>query len=173
MVATMGSAALLLLVAATALNIYKPKGMTRYGRRKQHEERRRSKFDPLPSRAAPRSEVGPGSGLQPEHANDTDSGMTPHSCGPRWVWFVSLHRHEPPRHDALTQCRELPEGPHRQRQQLWLTCSLRCKRRRRECCRRAVVGDGVLRLLPGFGSSGCRVLRASRESRTHVVTFGR
>jgi hypothetical protein len=31
--------ALLLLIAATALSVYKPKGMTSYGRRKQHEER--------------------------------------------------------------------------------------------------------------------------------------
>jgi hypothetical protein len=32
-------AALLLLLVATALAVYKPPGMTRYGRRKQHEER--------------------------------------------------------------------------------------------------------------------------------------
>jgi hypothetical protein len=32
-------AAVLLLVAATALSVYKPKGMTSYGRRKRHEER--------------------------------------------------------------------------------------------------------------------------------------
>lgn len=33
------SAALLLLLVATALSVYKPAGMTRYGRRKQHEQR--------------------------------------------------------------------------------------------------------------------------------------
>jgi hypothetical protein len=33
------SAALLVLLAATTLAIYKPRGMTRYGRRKQHEQR--------------------------------------------------------------------------------------------------------------------------------------
>jgi hypothetical protein len=32
-------AALVLLLVATALAIYKPRGMTRYGRRKQHEQR--------------------------------------------------------------------------------------------------------------------------------------
>jgi SNF family Na+-dependent transporter len=32
-------AALLLLLAATTLAVYKPRGMTRYGQRKQHEER--------------------------------------------------------------------------------------------------------------------------------------
>jgi hypothetical protein len=31
--------ALLLLLAATTLAVYKPRGMTRYGRRKQHEQR--------------------------------------------------------------------------------------------------------------------------------------
>jgi len=33
------AAALLLLLVATALAVYKPRGMTRYGRRKQHERR--------------------------------------------------------------------------------------------------------------------------------------
>jgi len=32
-------AALLLLLVATTLAVYKPRGMTRYGQRKQHEER--------------------------------------------------------------------------------------------------------------------------------------
>jgi hypothetical protein len=32
-------AALLLLLAATTLAVYKPQGMTRYGQRKQHEQR--------------------------------------------------------------------------------------------------------------------------------------
>jgi hypothetical protein len=34
------SAALLLLLVATALSIYKPAGLTRYGQRRQHEQRR-------------------------------------------------------------------------------------------------------------------------------------
>lgn len=33
-------AALLVLLVATTLSVYKPRGMTRYGRRKQHEQRR-------------------------------------------------------------------------------------------------------------------------------------
>jgi hypothetical protein len=33
------AAALLLLLAATTLAVYKPRGITRYGRRKQHEQR--------------------------------------------------------------------------------------------------------------------------------------
>jgi hypothetical protein len=32
--------ALLLLLVATTLAVYKPRGMTRYGQRKQHERRR-------------------------------------------------------------------------------------------------------------------------------------
>jgi len=35
------SAAMLLLVVATALSVYKPRGVTPYGWRKQHEERKR------------------------------------------------------------------------------------------------------------------------------------
>jgi hypothetical protein len=35
------SSALLLLIVATTLAVYKPRGMTRYGQRKQHEERTR------------------------------------------------------------------------------------------------------------------------------------
>ena len=34
-----GALALLLLVVATTLAVYKPRGLTRYGRRKQHEQR--------------------------------------------------------------------------------------------------------------------------------------
>jgi hypothetical protein len=32
-------AALLVVLVATVLTVYKPRGMTRYGRRKQHEQR--------------------------------------------------------------------------------------------------------------------------------------
>lgn len=35
-------AALLVLLVATTLSVYKPRGVTRYGRRKQHEQRARS-----------------------------------------------------------------------------------------------------------------------------------
>ncbi|GCE07494.1 DUF2269 domain-containing protein [Dictyobacter aurantiacus] len=37
-----GSAAILVLIVATVLSVYKPRGMTRYGWRKQHEERKSS-----------------------------------------------------------------------------------------------------------------------------------
>ena len=36
--------ALLLLLVATTLSVYKPRGMTRYGQRKQQEERRNKEF---------------------------------------------------------------------------------------------------------------------------------
>lgn len=39
-------AAVLLLVVATALSVYKPRGVTPYGWRKQHEERRRRESRP-------------------------------------------------------------------------------------------------------------------------------
>jgi membrane protein implicated in regulation of membrane protease activity len=38
-------AALLVLLVATVLAVYKPRGMTRYGRRKQQEERRRKQYE--------------------------------------------------------------------------------------------------------------------------------
>jgi hypothetical protein len=37
--------ALLALLVATVLAVYKPRGMTRYGRRKQQEERRRKQYE--------------------------------------------------------------------------------------------------------------------------------
>jgi len=37
--ATIAGAALLVLLIATILAVYKPRGMTRYGRRKLHEQR--------------------------------------------------------------------------------------------------------------------------------------
>jgi hypothetical protein len=48
--------ALLLLVAATVLSVYKPKGMTSYGRRKQREERAASRS---PIRRQPRTQLQP------------------------------------------------------------------------------------------------------------------
>jgi hypothetical protein len=41
------SIGLLLLLTATALSVYKPRGMTRYGQRRQHEQRKRSEH-PVP-----------------------------------------------------------------------------------------------------------------------------
>lgn len=42
---------LLVLLVITGLNVYKPRGMTRYGWRKQHEQRTLSQADPALSRA--------------------------------------------------------------------------------------------------------------------------
>jgi hypothetical protein len=36
---TASSAALVMLIVLTVLSVYKPRGMTRYGQRKQHERR--------------------------------------------------------------------------------------------------------------------------------------
>ena len=52
-------AGMLVLLAATVLAVYKPWGMTPYGRRKEHERRKVSLAD-LPSH--PGSDVGPGLG---------------------------------------------------------------------------------------------------------------
>ena len=65
---------LLVLLAATVLAIYKPWGMTPYGRRKQHE-RRKAPLAELPSHPGP--DVGPGLGS----ATRT----------PRWVYVVGIH----------------------------------------------------------------------------------
>jgi len=42
------SAALLLLLVATALSVYKPAGLTRYGQRRQHEHQRTAQPSPTP-----------------------------------------------------------------------------------------------------------------------------
>lgn len=65
---------LLVLLAATVLSVYKPWGMTPYGRRTQHERRKVSLADrPF----HPESDVGPGLGS----ATRT----------PRWVYVVGIH----------------------------------------------------------------------------------
>jgi hypothetical protein len=64
---------LLVLLAATTLSVYKPWGMTRYGR-KQHERRKVSQADLL-SYPAPRA--GPVRGSTPS--------------APRWLYVVGLH----------------------------------------------------------------------------------
>jgi hypothetical protein len=65
---------LLVLLVITALSVYKPRGMTPYGRRKQHEGR----------------EV-----LETELLYDTDSSVGPHrgstAFAPRWVHVVAIH----------------------------------------------------------------------------------
>jgi hypothetical protein len=65
---------LLVLLAATTLSVYKPWGMTPYGRRKQHERRKVSQVDLL---SYPDSSVGSGQGST--------------ISTPRWVYVVGIH----------------------------------------------------------------------------------
>ena len=65
---------LLVLLAATILSVYKPWGMTPYGRRKQHEWRKISQANLL---SYPDTSVGP------------DQGST--TSTPRWVYVVGIH----------------------------------------------------------------------------------
>ena len=65
---------LLVLLAATTLSVYKPWGMTPYGRRKQHERRKVSQVDLI---SYPDSSVGSGQGST--------------ISTPRWVYVVGIH----------------------------------------------------------------------------------
>jgi hypothetical protein len=65
---------LLVLLAATTLSVYKPWGVTSYGRREQHERRKVSQADPL---SYPHTSGGP---------DQASSGSTP-----RWVYVVGIH----------------------------------------------------------------------------------
>jgi hypothetical protein len=65
---------LLVLLAATTLSVYKPWGMTPYGRRKQHERRKVSRADLL---SYPDSSVRSGQGST--------------ISTPRWVYVVGIH----------------------------------------------------------------------------------
>jgi hypothetical protein len=65
---------LLVLLAATTLSVYKPWGITAYGRRKQHE---RSKVSPADLLSYPDSSVEP------------EQGLT--TSAPRWVYVVGIH----------------------------------------------------------------------------------
>ncbi|MGH7798088.1 MAG: hypothetical protein ACREQ2_24770 [Candidatus Binatia bacterium] len=65
---------LLVLLAAATLSVYKPWGMTPYGRRKQHERRKVSQADLLSY---------PGSGVGPDQGSTTSA--------PRWVYVVGFH----------------------------------------------------------------------------------
>jgi preprotein translocase subunit Sec61beta len=65
---------LLVLLAAATLSVYKPWGMTSYGRRKQHERRMLSQTDLL---SYSDSSVRP------------DQGST--TIAPRWVYVVGIH----------------------------------------------------------------------------------
>ncbi len=65
---------LLVLLAATTLSVYKPWGMTRYGRRKQHERRKVSQADLLSYPALSAGSV---------------RGST--TSAPRWAYVVGFH----------------------------------------------------------------------------------
>jgi hypothetical protein len=65
---------LLVLLAATTLSVYKPWGMTPYGRRKQHEQRKVSQPDLL---------------SYPDSSVESDQGSN--TSTPRWVYVVGIH----------------------------------------------------------------------------------
>ena len=65
---------LLVLLAVTTLSVYKPWGMTSYGRRQQHARRKGSPAD-LPAY--------PGNSLGSERGSSTSA--------PRWVYVVGFH----------------------------------------------------------------------------------
>jgi hypothetical protein len=95
---------LLVLLAATTLSVYKPWGMTAYGRRKQHGRRALLRPDLL---SYPDSTVGPAQGSI--------------TSTPRWVYVVGDPRHRPGpaicrpapcrrRPAPLSICRSKPAG---------------------------------------------------------------
>jgi hypothetical protein len=65
---------LLVLLAATTLSVYRPWGMTSYGRRKQHERRTVSQADLL---------FYPDTNVAPDQGSTTST--------PRWVYVVGIH----------------------------------------------------------------------------------
>jgi hypothetical protein len=65
---------LLVLLAATTLSVYKPWGMTPYGRRKQYERCKVSQADLL---------------SDPDSSARPDQGST--TIAPRWVYVVGIH----------------------------------------------------------------------------------
>ena len=65
---------LMVLLAATTLSVYKPWGLTAYGRRKQHEWRKVSQTDLL---------------SYPDSSSAPDQGFT--TTTPRWVYVVGIH----------------------------------------------------------------------------------
>jgi hypothetical protein len=68
---------LLVLLAATTLSVYKPWGMTPYGRRKQHERHKLSQIDLVSQPESIDASVG------------RDWGFT--TSTPRWVYVVGFH----------------------------------------------------------------------------------
>jgi hypothetical protein len=65
---------MLVLLAATTLSVYRPWGMTSYGRRKQHERRTVSQADLL---------FYPDTNVAPDQGSTTST--------PRWVYVVGIH----------------------------------------------------------------------------------
>jgi hypothetical protein len=65
---------LLVLLAATTLSVYKPWGMTPYGRRKQHERRKAPRADLL---------------TYPDASVAADRGFN--TGAPRWAYVVGIH----------------------------------------------------------------------------------
>jgi hypothetical protein len=65
---------LLVLLVVTTLSVYKPWGMTPYGRRRQHERREVSQTGLL---------------FDPDSSAGPDRGST--NIGPRWVYVVGIH----------------------------------------------------------------------------------
>ena len=65
---------LLVLLTATVLSVYKPWGMTPYGRRKQHEPRKVSSAE-LPSRSK----------------SDAEIGVESSTNRRRWMYVVGIH----------------------------------------------------------------------------------
>ncbi len=64
---------LLVLLAATTLSVYKPWGMTSYGRRKQHERRKVSPVDVL------------------SYPDFVERGQGATTSTPRWVYVIGIH----------------------------------------------------------------------------------
>lgn len=76
--------ALLVLLVATVLAVYKPRGMTPYGRRKLHERRsheRRTQLADVPSYAASSGDTGEDAGVEADRASTTRT---------RWTLYVLL-----------------------------------------------------------------------------------
>ena len=72
-------AALLVLLVATTLSVYKPRGMTRYGQRKQHEQHMVTHMADVPSY---RDSNGDDTGVRPGRGSTTST--------PRWVYVSGI-----------------------------------------------------------------------------------
>lgn len=75
-------AALLVLLVATTLSIYKPRGMTRYGRRKQREQHAVTRLADMPLYPDPNGDTGDDTGVR------SGRGLTTRT--PRWVYVFGI-----------------------------------------------------------------------------------